>query len=43
MIERIDVNKDGFVDIDEFGSLYQTIMNEKDEEEDMREVFNVFD
>ncbi|RDX73463.1 Calmodulin-like protein 3, partial [Mucuna pruriens] len=43
MIEKIDVNGDGFVDIDEFGGLYQTIMDEKDEEEDMLEAFNVFD
>lgn len=43
MIEKIDANKDGFVDIDEFGLLYETIMDEKDEEEDMREAFNVFD
>ncbi|KAL2506303.1 Calmodulin-like protein 3 [Abeliophyllum distichum] len=43
MIEKIDVNGDGFVDIDEFGGLYQTIMDERDEDEDMREAFNVFD
>ncbi|XP_043722179.1 calmodulin-like protein 3 [Telopea speciosissima] len=43
MIEKIDVNGDGCVDIDEFGGLYQTIMDERDEEEDMREAFNVFD
>lgn len=45
MVEKIDVNGDGFVDMDEFGSLYQTIMDEKDEdeEEDMKEAFNVFD
>lgn len=43
MIEKIDVNGDGFVDIEEFGELYGTIMGEKDEEEDMREAFNVFD
>ncbi|KAL9239654.1 hypothetical protein vseg_013957 [Gypsophila vaccaria] len=43
MIDKIDENRDGFVDIDEFGSLYQTIMDEKDEEEDVREAFNVFD
>nr|KYP58445.1 Calmodulin-like protein 7 [Cajanus cajan] len=43
MIEKIDVNGDGCVDIDEFGELYQTIMDERDEEEDMREAFNVFD
>ena len=43
MIDKIDVNGDGYVDIDEFGALYQTIMDERDEEEDMREAFNVFD
>ena len=43
MIEKIDVNGDGYVDINEFGSLYQTIMDERDEEEDMKEAFNVFD
>ncbi|CAI8613838.1 unnamed protein product [Vicia faba] len=43
MIEKIDVNGDGFVDIDEFGELYQTIMDDKDEEEDIKEAFNVFD
>ncbi|XP_010547159.1 PREDICTED: calmodulin-like protein 3 [Tarenaya hassleriana] len=43
MIEKIDLNGDGYVDIDEFGGLYQTIMDERDEEEDMREAFDVFD
>ncbi|KAL2485383.1 Calmodulin-like protein 5 [Abeliophyllum distichum] len=43
MIEKIDVNADGCVDIDEFDVLYQTIMDEKDEDEDMRDAFNVFD
>ncbi|KAK2996995.1 hypothetical protein RJ639_012296 [Escallonia herrerae] len=43
MIAKIDVNGDGCVDIDEFGALYQSIMDERDEEEDMREAFNVFD
>ncbi|KAK6930570.1 EF-hand domain [Dillenia turbinata] len=43
MIEKIDVNGDGCVDMEEFGALYQTIMDEKDEEEDMKEAFNVFD
>nr|GEX95802.1 calmodulin-like protein 3 [Tanacetum cinerariifolium] len=41
MIEKIDVNKDGFVDMEEFGELYQTILGERDEEEDMREAFNL--
>lgn len=43
MIQKIDVNGDGCVDIDEFGALYQSIMDERDEDEDMREAFNVFD
>lgn len=43
MIDKIDINGDGCVDIDEFGTLYQTIMAERDEEEDMKEAFNVFD
>ncbi|KAJ4730354.1 Calmodulin-like protein [Melia azedarach] len=43
MIEKIDVNGDGYVDMNEFGGLYQTIMDERDEEEDVREAFNVFD
>lgn len=43
MIDKIDLNGDGYVDIDEFGGLYRTIMDERDEEEDMREAFNVFD
>ena len=44
MMEKIDVNGDGCVDIDEFGELYKTIMDEEDEEEeDMKEAFNVFD
>uniref|UniRef100_A0A0R0HP89 EF-hand domain-containing protein n=2 Tax=Glycine max TaxID=3847 RepID=A0A0R0HP89_SOYBN len=43
MIERIDMNGDGCIDVDEFGDLYESIMEEPDEEEDMREAFNVFD
>ncbi|CAL0304197.1 unnamed protein product [Lupinus luteus] len=43
MIEKIDVNGDGWVDMEEFGELYESIMEEHDEEEDMREAFNVFD
>ncbi|XVF37708.1 hypothetical protein REPUB_Repub20aG0032900 [Reevesia pubescens] len=43
MIEKIDVNGDNCVDIDEFGELYQSLMDDKDEEEDMKEAFNVFD
>ncbi|KAF3647802.1 Calmodulin-like protein 5 [Capsicum annuum] len=43
MIEKIDINRDGFVDMEEFGTLYRSIMDERDEEEDMREAFNVFD
>ncbi|KAL1324027.1 hypothetical protein HN51_034216 [Arachis hypogaea] len=46
MIEKIDVNGDGWVDMEEFGELYMSIMDEReerDEEEDMKEAFNVFD
>ncbi|KAM5570164.1 calmodulin-like protein 7 [Rosa sericea] len=43
MIQKIDVDGDGCVDIDEFGELYQSIMDERNEEEDMKEAFNVFD
>lgn len=43
MIDKVDVNGDGCVDIDEFSTLYQTIMKERNEDEDMKEAFNVFD
>ncbi|XWS13223.1 hypothetical protein CRYUN_Cryun36dG0019200 [Craigia yunnanensis] len=43
MIEKIDVNGDNCVDIDEFSELYQSLMYDKDEEDDMKEAFNVFD
>lgn len=44
MIEKIDVNGDMCIDFDEFGELYRSIMDNKDEEEeDMKEAFNVFD
>lgn len=43
MIEKIDMNGDGCLDVDEFGELYQAIMEEHDEEGDMKEAFNVFD
>lgn len=46
MIERIDVNGDGCVDIEEFGALYQSIMQAErgeEEEEDIKEAFNVYD
>ncbi|KAK4272449.1 hypothetical protein QN277_021007 [Acacia crassicarpa] len=43
MIEKIDVNGDGCIDIDEFGDLYKSIMDDRDEDEDMKEAFNVFD
>ncbi|GFP82894.1 calmodulin-like protein 3 [Phtheirospermum japonicum] len=46
MIENIDVNRDGFVDVDEFRTLYATIMEGRerggDEEDDIREAFKVF-
>jgi calcium-binding protein CML len=45
MIDKIDINGDGCVDIEEFGELYQNIMEEREEEEeeDMKEAFNVSD
>ena len=43
MIEKIDGNGNNCVDIDEFGELYQSLMDDKDEEEDLKEAFNVFD
>ena len=43
MIEKIDVNGNVSLDIDEFGALYKSIVEERDDEEDMREAFNVFD
>ncbi|MBA0560476.1 hypothetical protein Golob_017370 [Gossypium lobatum] len=43
MIEKVDVNGDNYVDIDEFGALYQMIMDDRDEEEDIKEAFKVFD
>lgn len=46
IIQKIDVNGDGCVDIEEFGELYKTIMVEDEDEvgeEDMKEAFNVFD
>ncbi|VVB03231.1 unnamed protein product [Arabis nemorensis] len=48
MIHKIDANGDGCVDIDEFESLYSSIVDERrndgeTEEDDMKEAFNVFD
>lgn len=43
MIHKIDANGDGCVDMDEFESLYRSIMDENDDEDDMRDAFNVFD
>ncbi|KAF8093955.1 hypothetical protein N665_0373s0012 [Sinapis alba] len=48
MIHKIDTNQDGCVDIEEFESLYRSIVDEHHndggtEEEDMKEAFNVFD
>lgn len=52
-MDKIDVNGDGCVDVEEFGRLYRSIVEDGpgadadgdkyDEDEDMREAFNVFD
>ncbi|KAD6119960.1 hypothetical protein E3N88_11231 [Mikania micrantha] len=44
MIDHIDTDGDGSVNMEEFERLYKAIiMEERDEEEDMKEAFNVFD
>lgn len=48
MIDKIDVNGDGCVDVDEFGALYAELMEDEqrggdDDESEMREAFKVFD
>ncbi|KAE8696312.1 Calmodulin-like protein 5 [Hibiscus syriacus] len=43
MIEQFDVDGDMCIDVDEFSALYQSIMENKDEEKDMKEAFDVFD
>lgn len=49
-MDKIDANGDGCVDVEEFGRLYRSIVDDdggagekRDEDEDMREAFNVFD
>jgi calcium-binding protein CML len=42
MIDKIDINGDGCINIDEFGRLYTTIMDEQQNEEDIMEAFKVF-
>lgn len=43
MIRKIDEDGDDCLDIDEFAQMYNSIMDEQDEDEDMKEAFNVFD
>ncbi|MBD4020199.1 hypothetical protein GUI04_14535, partial [Xanthomonas citri pv. citri] len=45
MIDHVDTDGDGMVNMDEFTGLYKMILmeEERDEEEDLREAFNVFD
>ncbi|KVH94180.1 calmodulin-like protein 3 isoform X1 [Cynara cardunculus var. scolymus] len=42
MIDHIDTNGDGSVNMEEFRGLYETIMEEWDEEEEIQQVFYVF-
>jgi calcium-binding protein CML len=44
MIAKIDANGDGCVDMEEFGELYRSIMDNREaEDDDMKEAFDVFD
>ncbi|KAD4584321.1 hypothetical protein E3N88_21922 [Mikania micrantha] len=44
MIDHMDSNGDGSINMEQFERLYETIITEeRDEEEEMREAFNVFD
>ncbi|KAK8585460.1 hypothetical protein V6N13_050439 [Hibiscus sabdariffa] len=43
MIEKFDLDGDNCVNIDVFDELYQFIMCDKDEDEDIKETFKVFD
>ncbi|XP_051143783.1 calmodulin-like protein 3 [Andrographis paniculata] len=46
MIDKVDTNGDGYVDVDEFAMLYAAVMEDEgrsDDDSDMREAFNVFD
>ncbi|XP_038991856.1 calmodulin-like protein 7 [Hibiscus syriacus] len=43
MIEKFDIDGDDCVNINEFNELYQFIMGDKDEDEDIKEAFKVFD
>ncbi|XP_010526084.1 PREDICTED: calmodulin-like protein 4 [Tarenaya hassleriana] len=43
MIQKIDANGDGCVDMDEFESLYKSIVDQSDKDDDMRDAFDVFD
>ena len=52
MVENLDFNKDGFVDIGEFRELYEMVKEKKndegnkvseDDDEDLKEAFKVFD
>ncbi|KAL2929689.1 Calmodulin-like protein 3 [Bienertia sinuspersici] len=43
MVENLDSNKDGLVDLGEFRELYELVKEKKHEEEDLKEAFNVFD
>lgn len=45
MMEKMDVNGDGCLDVGEFRELYEEVMEERPaaEEEEMREAFGVFD
>lgn len=43
MMEKIDTDGDGCMDVEEFGALYLMIMEERNEKQEMEEAFKVFD
>ncbi|KAK7404488.1 hypothetical protein VNO78_05418 [Psophocarpus tetragonolobus] len=44
LAQMIDANGEGWLDVDQFRQLYQSLMDmEEEHDEDMREAFNIFD
>lgn len=43
MTDNVEIDDDGYLDIDGFGALCRDLMEEKHKEQDMKEAFGVFD